>query len=52
MLESFLVAGNQKPGHPGHPDLRPVVTDACMDIQMTSDALDTLATAVQARRTH
>jgi len=51
MLESFLVAGNQKPGDPATLTYGQSVTDACMDISMTSDALDTLAAAVQARRT-
>ena len=51
MLESFLVAGNQKPGDPATLTYGQSVTDACMDIRMTSEALDTLAAAVQARRT-
>ncbi|TVZ07046.1 3-deoxy-7-phosphoheptulonate synthase [Trebonia kvetii] len=51
MLESFLVAGNQKPGDPATLTYGQSVTDACMDIQMTSDALDTLAASVQVRRT-
>jgi 3-deoxy-7-phosphoheptulonate synthase len=50
MLESFLVAGNQKPGDPATLTYGQSVTDACMDIEMTASALDTLATAVQARR--
>ena len=50
MLESFLVAGNQKPGDPSTLTYGQSVTDACMDIEMTASALDTLATAVQARR--
>jgi 3-deoxy-7-phosphoheptulonate synthase len=50
MLESFLVAGNQKPGDPATLTYGQSVTDACMDIAMTSDALDTLAESVRARR--
>jgi 3-deoxy-7-phosphoheptulonate synthase len=50
MLESFLVAGNQK--------LRPgaelvygqSITDACMSWEMTEDVLEQLAEAVRARR--
>ena len=51
MLESFLVAGKQKPGDPATLTYGQSVTDACMDIEMTASALETLATAVQARRT-
>jgi 3-deoxy-7-phosphoheptulonate synthase len=51
MLESFLVAGRQNPGNPITLTYGQSVTDACMDIEMTATALDTLATAVQARRT-
>jgi len=50
MLESFLVAGNQKPGKPETLTYGQSVTDACMDIEMTASALETLATSVQARR--
>jgi 3-deoxy-7-phosphoheptulonate synthase len=50
MLESFLVAGNQKPGKPETLTYGQSVTDACMDIEMTTSALETLAAAVQARR--
>ena len=50
MLESFLVAGNQKPGAPATLTYGQSVTDACMDIEMTASALETLATSVQARR--
>jgi 3-deoxy-7-phosphoheptulonate synthase len=50
MLESFLVAGNQKPGKPETLTYGQSVTDACMDISMTASALDTLAGSVQARR--
>jgi 3-deoxy-7-phosphoheptulonate synthase len=50
MLESFLVAGKQKPGDPAALTYGQSVTDACMDIDMTTSALETLATAVQARR--
>jgi 3-deoxy-7-phosphoheptulonate synthase len=50
MLESFLVAGNQKPGKPETLTYGQSVTDACMDIEMTASALETLAASVQARR--
>ncbi len=50
MLESFLVAGNQKPGKPETLTYGQSVTDACMDVSMTASALDTLAASVQARR--
>jgi 3-deoxy-7-phosphoheptulonate synthase len=50
MLESFIVAGRQNPGAPATLTYGQSVTDACMDIEMTASALDTLATAVQARR--
>jgi 3-deoxy-7-phosphoheptulonate synthase len=51
MLESFLVAGRQNPGNPATLTYGQSVTDACMDIEMTATALETLATSVQARRT-
>ena len=50
MLESFLVAGRQNPGNPATLTYGQSVTDACMDIEMTTSALETLATSVQARR--
>ena len=50
MLESFLVAGRQNPGPPATLTYGQSVTDACMDIDMTASALDTLARSVQARR--
>ena len=50
MLESFLVAGRQEPGDPATLTYGQSVTDACMDIGMTTRALETLATAVSARR--
>ena len=50
MLESFLVAGRQDPGDPATLTYGQSVTDACMDIEMTRSALETLATSVQARR--
>ena len=50
MLESFIVAGRQNPGNPATLTYGQSVTDACMDIEMTASALDTLATSVQARR--
>jgi 3-deoxy-7-phosphoheptulonate synthase len=51
MLESFLVAGRQNPGNPETLTYGQSVTDACMDIEMTASALETLAAAVRARRT-
>jgi 3-deoxy-7-phosphoheptulonate synthase len=51
MLESFLVAGRQEPGDPATLTYGQSVTDACMDIEMTASALETLAASVQARRT-
>src|SRR5579862_4725548 len=50
MLESFLVAGRQNPGDPATLTYGQSVTDACMDIEMTAASLETLAAAVQARR--
>jgi 3-deoxy-7-phosphoheptulonate synthase len=50
MLESFLVAGRQEPGDPATLTYGQSVTDACMDIEMTADALETLAASVSARR--
>jgi 3-deoxy-7-phosphoheptulonate synthase len=50
MLESFLVAGRQDPGDPETLTYGQSVTDACMDIDMTAVALETLAASVQARR--
>ncbi len=50
MLESFIVAGRQNPGTPANLTYGQSVTDACMDIEMTASALETLATGVQARR--
>jgi 3-deoxy-7-phosphoheptulonate synthase len=50
MLESFLVAGRQNPGDPATLTYGQSVTDACMDIEMTRSALETLAASVQARR--
>jgi 3-deoxy-7-phosphoheptulonate synthase len=50
MLESFLVAGRQEPGDPATLTYGQSVTDACMDIEMTETALETLAAAVAARR--
>jgi len=50
MLESFLVAGRQDPGDPAMLTYGQSVTDACMDIEMTRSALETLAESVQARR--
>ena len=50
MLESFLVAGRQSPGHPATLTYGQSVTDACMDIDMTAATLETLASAVTRRR--
>jgi 3-deoxy-7-phosphoheptulonate synthase len=50
MLESFLVEGRQDPGEPATLTYGQSVTDACMDIEMTKSALETLAASVQARR--
>ena len=50
MLESLLVAGRQNPGDPATLTYGQSVTDACMDIEMTRSALETLATSVRARR--
>ena len=50
MLESFLVAGRQSPGHPATLTYGQSVTDACMDIDMTTATLETLASAVIRRR--
>jgi 3-deoxy-7-phosphoheptulonate synthase len=47
MLESFLVAGRQEPGDPETLTYGQSVTDACMDVEMTASALDTLAVAVR-----
>ena len=51
MLESFLVAGRQDPGDPATLTYGQSVTDACLDIEMTGAALETLASSVSARRT-
>jgi 3-deoxy-7-phosphoheptulonate synthase len=50
MLESFIVAGRQNPGDPATLTYGQSVTDACMDIEMTAQALEVLAGSVQARR--
>ena len=50
MLESFLVAGRQDPGDPKTLTYGQSVTDACLDIELTAVALDTLAGSVRARR--
>jgi 3-deoxy-7-phosphoheptulonate synthase len=50
MLESFLVAGRQEPGDPSTLTYGQSVTDACMDIEMTTGALGSLAASVSARR--
>ena len=50
MLESFLVAGRQEPGHLPQLVYGQSVTDACMDFPATTAVLETLATAVRARR--
>src|ERR1700761_7144109 len=50
MLESFIVAGRQNPGRPDTLTYGQSVTDACMDIEMTASAQDTLAQSVRDRR--
>jgi 3-deoxy-7-phosphoheptulonate synthase len=50
MLESFLVAGRQNPGKPATLTYGQSVTDACMDMEMTAAALETLAASVARRR--
>jgi 3-deoxy-7-phosphoheptulonate synthase len=50
MLESFLVAGRQDPGDPAALTYGQSVTDACMDIEMTTATLQTLASSVARRR--
>jgi 3-deoxy-7-phosphoheptulonate synthase len=50
MLESFLVAGRQEPGDPRTLTYGQSVTDACMDLGMTADTLQALASAVASRR--
>jgi 3-deoxy-7-phosphoheptulonate synthase len=50
MLESFLVAGRQDPGDPAALTYGQSVTDACMDIEMTTATLETLASSVARRR--
>jgi 3-deoxy-7-phosphoheptulonate synthase len=47
MLESFLVAGKQAPGDPATLTYGQSVTDACMDMAMTTAALRELAAAVR-----
>jgi len=49
MLESFIVAGRQDLGS-GELEYGQSITDACMDWETTSGALDELAEAVRARR--
>jgi len=49
MLESFLVAGRQDLDS-GELTYGQSITDACMDWDTTSGALDELAEAVRARR--
>jgi 3-deoxy-7-phosphoheptulonate synthase len=50
MLESFLVAGRQEPGDPATLTYGQSVTDACLDIEMTTSAVEALAASVRARR--
>jgi 3-deoxy-7-phosphoheptulonate synthase len=50
MLESFLVGGRQEPGDPASLTYGQSVTDACMDLGMTADALESLAASVTQRR--
>jgi 3-deoxy-7-phosphoheptulonate synthase len=44
------VAGRQEPGDPATLTYGQSVTDACMDIEMTAAALESLATSVARRR--
>jgi 3-deoxy-7-phosphoheptulonate synthase len=50
MLESFLVAGRQELGDPARLVYGQSITDACMNIDMTSAVLGELAAAVRSRR--
>jgi 3-deoxy-7-phosphoheptulonate synthase len=50
MMESFLVAGRQDLESDGDLIYGQSITDACMDWDTTSEVLEQLATAVQARR--
>lgn len=50
MLESFLAAGRQEPGHPSRLVYGQSVTDACMDFGTTAGVLADLAGAVRQRR--
>ncbi|MFE5337131.1 3-deoxy-7-phosphoheptulonate synthase [Isoptericola sp. NPDC056573] len=50
MMESFLVAGAQKPGPLDGLVYGQSVTDSCLDWDTTADLLGTLAAAVRARR--
>jgi 3-deoxy-7-phosphoheptulonate synthase len=50
MLESFLVAGRQDLSPGGALRYGQSITDACMDWDTTSEVLEELAAAVQARR--
>jgi 3-deoxy-7-phosphoheptulonate synthase len=50
MLESFLSEGRQEPGDPAGLVYGRSVTDACMDIDSTSEVLAVLAGAVRQRR--
>jgi 3-deoxy-7-phosphoheptulonate synthase len=50
MLESFLEAGRQELADPATLVFGQSITDACMDIETTAGALETLAAAVRQRR--
>ena len=50
MLESHLVAGPAGPGPGRELDVRPVVTDACIGWDTTTEVLTNLAQAVRTRR--
>jgi 3-deoxy-7-phosphoheptulonate synthase len=52
MLESFLRAGRQDLADPADLVYGQSITDACMDIDVTSAVLEELAAAVRRRRTH
>jgi 3-deoxy-7-phosphoheptulonate synthase len=50
MLESFLLAGRQQLGSPGALRYGQSITDACIDWDTTVEVLESLSSAVRARR--
>jgi 3-deoxy-7-phosphoheptulonate synthase len=52
MIESHLVAGNQKWNGPENSTYGQSITDACISFEQTEPVLETLAAAVRARRAH